>query len=75
MYRKTALVAVVWTVAFLSGAYAAIDPYLTASQEMALIAGLVVALGLPTFAIWVYWWVNASVFGTGGRRPRRASRR
>lgn len=72
MYRTTVFVAAAWTVTFLAGAYLGVRPYLTDSQALTLTAGLVVALGLPTVAMFVYWWVNASVFGADGRRPREA---
>lgn len=72
MNAKWVLAFGAWTVGLLGGAFAVLGPHLTARQEVALIAGLAVAVGLPAVALWVHWWVNESVFGSDGRRPRQA---
>lgn len=71
-FHKTVFVLTVWAVGILGGLYAAISPYLTPRHEAALLSGLVVAVGVPVFVLWVYWWVTASVFKSEGRRPRQA---
>ncbi|PSQ18446.1 hypothetical protein BRD00_05135 [Halobacteriales archaeon QS_8_69_26] len=59
----------VWAIGVLGVALAVASPHLTGRQEATVIGGLVAVVGLPMFVMWVHWWVNASVFGSSGRRP------
>lgn len=59
----------VWTIGVLGIAFVVVRPHLSGSEEAAVLGGLVAAVGLPMFVMWIHWWVNASVFGSSGRRP------
>lgn len=59
----------VWVTGTVGVAFAVVGQHLTPRQEAIVLGGLVAAIGLPTFVLGIHWWVNASVYGGGGRRP------